>query len=223
MKSRSQYVGLTIAVACCLYLPHIACGQVFPGQGSGFPVQRLENGTAEDSYGSYPRTELDSIPFAGRYRNSCYGRIFIEETPAGIIVSVNGRTVRARDSAELRHRYPDAYGLYERTLGRKKRLLFERYAELKNRFSNTNRLLAGGDMPRPLGTNSSPDRGISLIENGKIVTITGTETGIAVSLDGKRVRAKNTTQLRKKFPAAFRMFEEPLAGADGGDSQPAAK
>ncbi|MCA9175862.1 MAG: hypothetical protein KDB14_15360 [Planctomycetales bacterium] len=193
--------------------------------------QTLDNGivggnkgrNSDDYDQGYPRTELDSLPFTGRYHNSCYGPILIEENPAGITVTVNGRSVRAKDGAELRQRYPDAYRLYERTLGREKLLLLGRFAALKNSYSNANRALAGGGMSGPLDFNSRQGRSVSLMENGKKVSITETEAGIAVSVDGKRVRANSLSQLRKGFPEAFRMFEEQLAAADGGDGQPAVK
>lgn len=253
MKCCSQCVGLTIAVACSVYLSDLASAQVFPDNGeSGVSVRKsLVNGTvsgneglSDDGEPNYPRSkspslglshsyevyppyepkahkEPPSLPFTGRYQNSCLGQILILENPNEIFVYVNGRTARAKDANELMRMYPDAYRLYDRTLGKDKRLFLARYAAWKEGHSDASRLYGAKDgLPGgQFNTNTSQDLSITVMENGKKVSITGNNTAMTVSVNGKAVRANRVAQVKKKFPDAFRMFEEQLAAANENDGQ----
>ena len=52
------------------------------------------------------------------------------------------------------------------------------------------------------------------MQDGKKVSITENKRGIIVSVGGKRVRAKNPAELKKKYPDAYRLYNQHL----GNDS-----
>ena len=58
-------------------------------------------------------------------------------------------------------------------------------------------------------------RSISVIENGNNVSITEDKNGIIVSVNGKRVRAKDVAELKNKFPDTFKLYEKHTRAATG--------
>ena len=68
--------------------------------------------------------------------------------------------------------------------------------------------------PGEISTSSSGNRSISIVEKGKKVSIEESADGITVSVNGRRVRGMDVAGLKKRFPDAFRVFEERLGNAD---------
>ena len=240
MRSNSLCLGLTIALACSGYLSGLASAQAVPIQddrtssmdrtfGTGnltLPANTPQPDSPQperirlrNNRGSYPapQNHSPSVPFSGRYRVDCGDQILVTENANGIFVYVNGRSVRANNAAELRQRYPDAFRLYDVTVGNQKRIAIQRFAEMNHKYSDVDPLFSPSvGLPNgQLKASASQDRSISVMENGKKVSITGNKNGITVSVNGKRVRANNVAQLKKKFPDAFRTYEKQLAAANG--------
>ena len=88
------------------------------------------------------------------------------------------------------------------------------------------RAFAGGSgssqagFPGQFNADSSQNRSVSVVENGKKISIIENKNGIIVSVNGKRVRAKNAAELKRKFPDAFRLYEKHLEEANGFNAQP---
>ncbi|MCA9175861.1 MAG: hypothetical protein KDB14_15355 [Planctomycetales bacterium] len=220
MKSYSHYVGLTIAVACGICLADLASAQAVPAQRSGglavtksfgFGTVSGATGQNDDDEGGYsrsgPQSQQRTSSSASASRSVSFSkdgmRVSIAENAAGITVSVNGHSVRAKNVAELEKRFPDAYRLYEEGMSK---------ARTSARASAGGSARAGGGggagLPGQFQTHTSQDRSISVIEDGKTVSITENEKGITVSVNGKRVRAKNEAELKKNFPDAFDLYEK---------------
>ena len=221
MKRYSLCVGWIAAVACSLCLSDVASAQAFPAQGGrgfsmtkslGFGTVRSATGVNKDAEGassrsSGPEFQQQSSSRASTSRSVSFTkngkRFSITENAEGITVSTNGHSVRAKNVAELKKRFPDAYALYEEGMGK---------ATTSARASAFGSAISGGaggaGLPGNLMTRSSQDRSISVMENGKKVSITENKNGITVSVNGKRVRAKNVDELKKNFPDAFDLYEK---------------
>ena len=235
MNYYSQIVGLTIVLTCNLYLSGLVSAQGFRGQGGGSTISRsqgftrgfgIANGNAvqnNDRYGTQPRSGAQSqqrsstsvsasrsVSFTKNGR-----RVSISENASGITVNVNGKRFRAKNPVELKRRYPDAYRLYDEHIGA------AQSRGTARGFAKGSAGSAGSVAGLPMQPNASSteNRSVSVIDNGKKISITQNKTGITVSVNGKRVRAKNVAELKKKFPDAFKVYEKHLGGTDGGALQ----
>lgn len=77
--------------------------------------------------------------------------------------------------------------------------------------------------PGEFSTSASKNRNITVMENGKKISIAEDETGITVSVNGKRMRARNLAELRARFPGAFRMYQKHMGEANRRIAQPDSK
>ena len=77
--------------------------------------------------------------------------------------------------------------------------------------------------PGQFSTDSTKSRNISVMDNGKKVSIIEDETGITVSVNGNRVRARNIAELKMHFPGAFRMYQKHMGQANRRKAQPDSK
>lgn len=70
------------------------------------------------------------------------------------------------------------------------------------------------------GSSSSKNRSITVLEDGRKISITENDSGITVSINGRTVRAKNAARLKKKSPYAYKMYEKHLGDhANGNESE----
>ncbi|MEO1528972.1 MAG: hypothetical protein AAFX06_26420 [Planctomycetota bacterium] len=256
MTRKLNSIRWMIAVACCVGVADLASAQAIPGQGqnraSGFAqVQASASGIVsgstgpkDNSYPSYPSAGTQSqqrmaTNVSGSRRASFMKngkRVTVSETDSGVMVSVDGKVVRAKDAVELKRKSPQAYRLFQEGLrntivsaraGGSVRAGGGAGSGASARAGGSARgggspgaggLAGSGNGPlgmqNPFHSSSSQNRSVSVIENGKKISITETKKGITVSINGKRVRAKNADQLKAKFPEAFQMYERHMGGAD---------
>ena len=139
----------------------------------------------------------------------------IKENGSGISVSINGESVQAKDVAELKEKYPDAYRLYDEHFDPAK----FRSSARASANGSTGSGGGGTGSPEQISKSSSKTRSVSAMDNGKKVSITENKKGITVSMNGNRVRAKNVAELKEKSPAAFRMYEKHLGARKGHPKQ----
>ena len=220
MRTYSQSIGLAFAVACSVCLTDFAFAQsrsFSSGKTLGFG--RVSGSQGQDDgngyYGRSPRSASQTKSTTSASRSISFTkdgkRVSISENASGITVSVDGKRVRAKDAAELKKRYPDAYRLYDEKLAKSN---ISAFGSARGSASSGGGGGAGTPGQFNRSTNASENRSVSVTDNGRKVSITQNKTGITVTMNGKRVRAKNAAELKKKFPDAFKMYEKHMGGAD---------
>ncbi|MEL6104924.1 MAG: hypothetical protein AAFU85_02755 [Planctomycetota bacterium] len=239
MKMDASGARVMFAVAGCLCLSEFAVAQVFPNQlvpnqsfqgptgfgvVKGFASATVTDGQGDGAYkGNYPPTgaqsQQRSFTSASGSRSATFmkngKRVSVAETAAGITVSVDGQTVRATDANELKKRYPDAYRLYDDGL-KGTRVSARAFA---SGSANANAGSGQSGFPGQFQTSSTQNRSVSVVENGKRISITENPSGITVSVNGRRVRTKDVSKLKKRFPEAFEAYEQHM-GAGQRNARP---
>lgn len=240
MKMCSSGVGLMVAVTCSCFLSNSAFGQRF---SQGF--SRTSGSAISETFGSggvrgndlpkqgdrYEKAPQTGTGFQQQSSTSVSGsrsvsftkngmRVTIRESASGITVTVNGQQFQAKNAAELKRKFPDAYRLYDQHIGaaqfRGSARAFGNGAGAAGDSSNGAR---GMGLPGQSESSSGQNRSISVMENGEKISITENKSGILVSGHGKRVKAKDAAELKKKSPEAYRIYEKHLgepAAAGGG-------
>ena len=191
MKLYSSGMTLIVAITCSICLSDSTYGQ---------GVVRSSGSTNVKTSGSR------SVSFSKDGK-----KVSITENSDGIRVSIDGKTVQAKDAAELKDKHPDAYRLYDEHIGAAS-------YSASGRAEGKGSAGGGGSqngLPIQSETKSSEERRIEVNENGKKVSITENKKGITVSVNGKRVRAKNVAELKKKSPDAYRLYEKHVQAAKG--------
>jgi hypothetical protein len=136
-------------------------------------------------------------------------RVSISETPAGIAVKLDGKTIRAKDLDDLAQKSPEAYELFNERMG-------STFAKATARGSAKGAAggSAGGGAGNMAGNaGESSSRSVSISENGKQITITENDRGITVRANGRAMRARNAAELARRSPEAFRLYNEHFANA----------
>ena len=196
MKFCCSGVGWMVVGAFSMGLPASGPAQDFNG---------LRSVSNAQSRGSTNVTGSRSVSFTKNGE-----KVSMTENASGVTVTVNGKTVRARNAAELKRRYPDAFRLYN---------------EHMNAAQVSGRAFAGGSGssgggggaggPGNFRSESSQARSVSVMENGKTITISENKAGITVAVNGQRVRAKNAADLRAKYPGAYKLYLKHLGATNG--------
>lgn len=233
MKSTSPCVALTVVMACVICLADLVSAQGLPAQRTrGFSLTKtLGFGRVDGSEFQNDDDGDETSPRSGaetqqRSNTSVKGsrsvsymkngkKVSITENASGINVSVDGKRFKAKNSAELKKRFPDAYRLYDEAIGATR--------ISAGAFSGGSAHAGGGGgagLPAQFNKDSLQNRSVSVIDNGKKISITQNETGIIVSVNGRQVRARNVAELKRKFPDAFRMYEKHLGKMNGRVDQP---
>ncbi len=238
MKMYAACLAMLIAAACCVCLPDSISAQGFPGggfpggfpgfPGQGFPGKGASGKSFSRSSGSTSGTGSRSVSFTENGK-----RVSIVENGSGITVTIDGKKVHAKDAAQLKEQYPEAYRLYKDRIGAAS-------------FGGTARGSAGGsaggsasgssggttrggaprmgDASHFESNSSDRSRSVTVMDNGKKVSIHENKAGgITVSVNGKRVRAKNAADLHRRSPEAFRLYEKHLAKPERRHDTPDAK
>lgn len=226
MKTYFSRIALVVAAVCSMYLSDPAFGQGYSGQSYPRPtgwgrVTAMASANVNVSIGQ------NQISYDGRYpsgpqllqrsntstsgsRSASFTKggkkVSVAENSEGITVSVDGQMVRAKDARELKNRYPDAYRLYDEGLKGTR-------ATARAFASGAAGGGGGGGQPGVPGQfkiNSAQNRSISIMENGKQISITENESGVTVFVNGRRVRTKDVAKLKKRFPESFEVYEKHL-------------
>ena len=137
-------------------------------------------------------------------------RVAVRENASGISVSVDGKTVRATNADELKEKHPEEFRLYAQHIGA------AQTRASAGGFSSGSGGSGGGRIGAPMQFNnrSLKNRSISVVENGKKISINEDDTGITVAVNGKRVKAKNAEELKKKSPEAFEVYNKLVRGTN---------
>ena len=219
MKMYSYGVGLLVALVCVTCLTESTIAQGFSRtfqSSSGRASGNANGGQGDNSYGNdFPangatfQQQGHSSVSANRsvsFRKNGK-RVSITENSSGITVTIDGQSVRARDVEELKKYFPDAYRLYADNIGAAQASGLARGSAGGSAGSTS------GNQPgnRQVRNSSSKNRSISLIDNGRKVSIAENRTGITVSVNGKIIRARNATELKKRNVDAYNLYEEHLA------------
>ena len=138
--------------------------------------------------------------------------VSIKENGSEITVTVDGKSVRARNVDELKHAHPDAYQLYVEKPGFAIASAGGSASGSGSGSSSTTK----GSHPGSLETKSSEsrDRSVTVTDNGEKVTIAENASGITVTVGKKSIRARNATELKKKSAKAFKLYEKHLNNSD---------
>lgn len=228
MKAYSKYIGLIVGIALSMCMSDLAFAQGSPGQnfsrssGSG-SGSRSSSSRSSGSSGANSSASARSLGSAGGSGSTSRSvsfvkdgkRVAIKENSRGITVSVDGKSVRAKNMADLKKRYPDAYKFYEGNLNNPKSMTSAGGGGSSRGGGSAGGSGNGRGGPGQFSEDSTQSRNVSLTENGKKISITQNKAGITVSVNGKRVRAKNATELKKKSPEAFKMYEKHLGASNG--------
>ena len=138
--------------------------------------------------------------------------VSIKENGSEITVTVDGKSVRARNVDELKHQHPDAYQLYVEKPGF---AIGSAGGSARGSGSGSSSTTKGSH-PGSLETKSSEskDRSVTVTDNGQTVTIAENASGITVTVGTKSIRARNATELKKKSAKAFKLYEKHLNQSD---------
>ena len=138
--------------------------------------------------------------------------VSIKENGSEITVTVDGKSVRARNVDELKHKHPDAYQLYVEKPGF---AIGSAGGSARGSGSGSSSTTKGSH-PGSLETKSSEskDRSVTVTDNGQTVTIAENASGITVTVGTKSIRARNATELKKKSAKAFKLYEKHLNQSD---------
>ncbi len=134
--------------------------------------------------------------------------ISIQESRSGITVTVDGKSVRARNIDELKQEHPDAYKLYVEKPGFAVGSAGGSARASGSQSSSSTK----GSQPGGVETkgSSSRDRSVTVIDNGKEITIAESASGITVTVGEKTIRARNAEELKKESAEAFQLYERHL-------------
>ena len=188
MKTSKNYIDLILVAACLTYFSNDVFAQVTSQQKvSQAQWMGGASGNTSTSRSVYVRD--------GR-------RISISENQRGITISVDGRSVHAKNIPELKKNYPSEFRLYEEHLSN------PRISTFASAGGSARGVGGGGNFSEE----SMQFRTISTVDNGKRISIRETKMGITVSINGKRIKAKNAKDLKKKSPEAFEMYDKYLGG-----------
>lgn len=198
MRVSTYFVGM-IAV---LVLTHCFADSA---SAQSLSSPRSDNGSESRTRGS--SSTSSSISFAKDGK-----KVDIKENGSGLTITVDGKSVRARNVDELRQKYPDAYRLYDEKPGF---AIGSAGGSASASGSGSSSSMKSGS-PGSLETQSSKskDRSVTVIDNGKKVTIFENNSGITVKVGEKSIRAKNAKELKKKSARAFKLYEKHLKNAD---------
>ena len=189
MKTYKYYIDLILVAACLTYFSDDVSAQVTSQQKIS---QAQSMGVAS---GNTSTSRSVSYVKDG-------SRVSISENQRGITISVDGKSVHAKNIPELKKNYPSQFRLYEEHLSN------PRISTFASAGGSARGVGGGGNFSEE----SMQSRTISTVDNGKRISIRETKTGITVSVNGKRIKAKNAKDLKKKSPEAFRMYEKYLGG-----------
>lgn len=189
METCKTYIGVILVAACLTFFSNDVSAQVTSQQKIS---QARSMGVAS---GNTSTSRSVSYVRDGR-------RISIFENQRGITISVDGKSVHAKNIPELKKNHPSQFRLYEEHLSNPRISTFAS-------AGGSARGVGGGDH---FSEESMLSRTISTVDNGKRISITETQTGITVSVNGKRITAKNAKDLKKKSPEAFEMYRKYLGG-----------
>jgi len=175
----------------------------------GFAKPRNDRGGGAHAFTRGTTSTSSSISFKKDGR-----AVTIEENGSGITVTVDGNSVRARNVDELKQQHPDAYQLYAEKPG----FAVGSAGGSARASSSQSTSSTQGSHPGSLESKSSgsKDRSVTVIENGKKVTIEENASGITVTVGGERIRARSATELKRKSVKAFELYEKHLTTSDTG-------
>ena len=235
MKACTKYVGLIATIALSACLSDSAFAQTIRGQnfsGSGGKSNTKSETDSRSKSNSNSSSRSGASGFAGGNSSTSRSvsfkkngkRIAITENSRGITISVDGRSVRAKDIPELKQKYPNEYRLYEEYLSNPKIRIYSGGGGSANAggsagargTANGRGMSSGGGMangsggPGNFNQDSTMNRNVTTVDNGKKISITQNKAGITVSINGKRVRAKNPAELKKKSSDAYEMYQKHM-------------
>ena len=188
MKTYKYYIGLILVAACLTYFSNDVSAQVTSQQKIS---QAQSMGVAS---GNTSTSRSVSYVKDG-------SRVSISENQRGITISVDGKSVHAKNIPELKKNYPRNFVCMRSISAIQESVLLPQQAVQPG-------VGGGGNFSEE----SMQSRTISTVDNGKRISIRETKTGITVSVNGKRIKAKNAKDLKKKSPAAFKMYDKYLGG-----------
>ena len=200
MKVCLYCVGMIVALA----FTHCFADSAF---AQGLPNPQNNAGSESNSLTGGSSSTSSSISFKKDGK-----KISIKENGAGITVTVDGERVRASDINELKQEHPEAYQLYVEKPG----FAIASGGGSASGSGSGASSSTKGSRPGSLKTKSSKskDRNVTVIDNGKKVTITENASGITVKVGRKSIRARNAKDLKEKSAKAFTLYEKHLKNSD---------
>lgn len=200
MRICSYYVGLIVVLVLTLCFVDSASPQ-------GFSRPQDNSGSGSNSFTRGSSSTSSSISFKKDGK-----KVSIKENESGITVSVDGRSVRARNLDELKQRHPEAHQLYVEKPGFAIGSAGGSASASGSGSSSTTK----GSHPGSLEFKKSQSNGrsVTVIDNGKKITIAENASGITLKVGEKSIRARNANELKKKNAKAFKLYEKHLQKSD---------
>ena len=200
MKDYLFCVGMIVALGFTHCFADSASAQ-------GFSKPRNNSGSESNSFTRGSSSASSSISFKKDGK-----MVSIKENGAGITVTVDGRSVRARNVDDLKQQHPDAYQLYVEKPG----FAIGSAGGSASASGSGSSSSTKGSHPGSLETKSSKskDRSVTVTDNGKKVTIAENASGITVTVGEKSIRARNANELKKESAEAFKLYEKHLNKSD---------
>ncbi len=193
-------VGMIVALGCTQCFVDSASAQ-----GVSNPPDKSISGSQSFTRGSSSTSSSISFKKDGKM-------VSIKENGSGITVTVDGKSVRARNVADLKRQHPDAYQLYVEKPGVAIASAGGSAAASGSASSSSTK----GSHPGSLETKTSKskDRSVTVTDNGETVTIAENASGITVTVGKKSIRARNANELKRRSAEAFKLYEKHLNKPD---------